>query len=407
MKNNILHITPHLGGGVGTVLLNWLIYDKSNCHSIITLDYANENGTRILKENNIKLFSQIPTEQILSEIEQADITVIHFWNHPLLYDFLVRNKLPKSRIIIWSHVLGAKPPYVFNEKLFDFCDKFVFTTPVSYNFYNRNPKFDCILSTGGIERFKDIKPVKHDKYTVGYIGTVDYAKMHPEYINILSKTKAEKIFVVGGDNEEQICKDADERFAVTGKLSDISSVLEQIDVFAYLLNPNHYGTAEQVLQEAMSAGIPPVVLNNPCEASLVKHLETGLIANNLEEYVDYINLLKEDINLRYKLGNNAKTYAIENFSLEKLTFDWNSIFKQIMELPKTCRSWEINKTSLTSYDIFLESLGKDRSLFENKSDNEIKELLKEPSWSSDTKGTPKQYFNFLGGNELKHICSLY
>lgn len=407
MKNNILHITPHLGGGVGTVLLNWLAYDKSNLHSVITLDYANEKGTQILKANNIKLFSQIPTEQILSKIEQADITVIHFWNHPLLYNFLVKNTLPKSRIVIWSHVLGAEPPYVFNEKLFDFCDKFVFTTPVSYNFYDKNPKFDCILSTGGVERFKDLKPVKHDKYTVGYIGTVDYAKMHPKYINTLSKTNAERIFITGGDNEKQICKNADERFEVTGKLSDIKPVLEQTDVFAYLLNPSHYGTAEQVLQEAMSAGIPPVVLNNPCEASLVKHLETGLVAKDLEEYINYINLLKEDIDLRNKLGNNAKKYAEENFSLENLTYKWNKIFDEILKQEKTTRSWKTDKIALTSYDIFLESLGKYRNLFENKSDNEIKELLKEASWSSDTKGTPKQYFNFLGGEELKHICSLY
>ena len=157
----------------------------------------------------------------------------------------------------------------------------------------------------------------------------------------------------------------------------------------------------------MSAGIPPVVLNNPCEASLVKHLETGLVAKDLEEYINYINLLKEDIDLRNKLGNNAKKYAEENFSLENLTYKWNKIFDEILKQEKTTRSWKTDKIALTSYDIFLESLGKYRNLFENKSDNEIKELLKEASWSSDTKGTPKQYFNFLGGEELKHICSLY
>ena len=157
MKTNILHITPHLGGGVGTVLLNWLTYDKSNRHSIVTLDYANEKGVNICNDNGIPLFQQIKANEILQKIEKTDITVIHFWSHPLLYDFLIRNPLPKSRIIIWSHVSGAKPPYVFNQKLFDICDKFVFTTPISYSYVSQNSKIACIFSTGGTEKFENLK----------------------------------------------------------------------------------------------------------------------------------------------------------------------------------------------------------------------------------------------------------
>ena len=37
----VLHITPHLGGGVGSVLLNYINYDLKNStneHTIATLD---------------------------------------------------------------------------------------------------------------------------------------------------------------------------------------------------------------------------------------------------------------------------------------------------------------------------------------------------------------------------------
>ena len=47
----ILHITPHLGGGVGAVILNWVTFDKNNEHKIITLDYANDNALKICKQN--------------------------------------------------------------------------------------------------------------------------------------------------------------------------------------------------------------------------------------------------------------------------------------------------------------------------------------------------------------------
>ena len=400
---NILHITPHLGGGIGTVLLNWLSCDKANSHTVISLDFANEKGVNVCKENNIKLFSQIQTEEILTKIAEADITVIHFWNHPLLYDFLIRNPLPKSRIIFWSHISGAKPPYVFNSKLFDICDKFVFTTPISYNYVQDNPKLACILSTGGVERFKNIKHKLHNGYNVSYIGTVDYAKMNPDYVETLSKTNADKILIAGGDNEKEIFKNADSRFIILGKISDITPVLEETDVFAYLLNPNHYGTAEQVLQEAMSAGIVPVVLNNPCEASLVKHLETGLVANNLDEYVEYINLLKTDIKLRNKLSQNAKEYALVHFSLKNLIDEWQNLFNEVLKTDKTEKLWKNTNKNLTSFDIFLESLGEYSSVFQNKTKEEIKQILKLPEWSSKTKATPYQYYDFLGGKELKGL----
>ena len=403
---NILHITPHLGGGIGTVLLNWLSYDKSNSHTVVTLDYANEFGINICRENRIELFSQIPVKDILSKIQNADITVIHFWNHPLLYDFLIRNPLPKSRTIFWFHVSGAKPPYVFNKKLFDICDRFVFTTPISYYYVQNNPKLACILSTGGAEKFNNIKHKKHNGYTISYIGTVDYVKMHPDYVKTITKTNADKIIVAGGDNEKEIFKNADRRFDILGKINDITPVLEQTDVFAYLLNPNHYGTAEQVLQEVMTSGIVPVVLNNPCEASLVKHFETGLIANNLDEYVEYINRLKNDVELRTKLSENAKEYAKNEFSLKHLTNEWQNLFDEVLKSDKTEKIWKTSNPNLTSYDIFLESLGEYSAIFKNKTKEELKQILKQPEWSSKTKATPYQYYDFLGGDELKKLLSL-
>ena len=104
MNYKILHITPHLGGGVGRVLLSWLGYDKSSLHTIVTLDYANKNAENICKRENIELFSQITYKDIIEKIKNVDIVLIHFWNHPLLYDFLIKNNIPECRIVVWSHI---------------------------------------------------------------------------------------------------------------------------------------------------------------------------------------------------------------------------------------------------------------------------------------------------------------
>ncbi|MDP2843030.1 MAG: hypothetical protein Q8O06_05275, partial [Acetobacterium sp.] len=136
-KTKILHVTPHLGGGVGRVLLNYFTKvndDKSLIHEVACLDYANKHALDVAKNIGLMLTDRMAGngQQLLSMIAGADIVLIHWWNHPLLYDFLVRTVLPPCRVAMWSHISGFHPPYVFTEKIFRYPDVFVFTTPVSY-----------------------------------------------------------------------------------------------------------------------------------------------------------------------------------------------------------------------------------------------------------------------------------
>ena len=75
----------------------------------------------------------------------------------------------------------------------------------------------------------------------------------------------------------------------------------------------------------------------------------------MDEYVEYINLLKNNENLRKKLSKNAKIYAEEYFSIENLINQWEKVFDEISKVPKTLKIWTLAKKELTSYDIFLES----------------------------------------------------
>lgn len=407
-KIKILHISPHLGGGVGHVILNWIQGDEKNTHIIAILDHVNKNSITICKKHNIDIFSAMPVNDILNKINEVDVVIIHFWNHPLLYNFLVRNQLPLCRLIMWSHISGKEAPNILTDKILKYPDKFVFTSPISFNFVENKEKYECILSTGGINHVLGLKNIEHDGFNLGYIGTVDYAKMHPYYIKIHQKIEADRFIIVGGNNDKEISKSADERFEFIGKVQDIKPYLAQMDVFAYLLNPKHFGTAEQVLQEAMAAGVVPVVLNNLCEASLVKHDETGFVAKNIDEYIKYIELLKNDKIARKRLSDNAKVYAKETFSIDNLISKWHHVMHDVSTLPKTKKSWEYIKKDITAFDIFLESLGEYSYIFETNNDMQIKKLLKEDSWSSKSKGTPKQYLLFFKNDErLKHLCKLY
>lgn len=426
-KRKVLRITPHLGGGVGTVIMNYLLSDTSNDWTIATLDYANEKAVKWAEQTGIKLYSNMHThtEELFNLIKNADIVVIDFWNHPLLYDLLLNNTLPPSRLILFSEISGYSnipadggggyTPICFTLPILNLPCKFIFSTPISFsaniikNFPDKD-KFGVIFSAGCLNDLRRLVPKEHTGFNIGYVGTVDGCKMHPDFVNVLKKINIPdlKIIVVGGDKEKEIARLADNRFIFTGKVNDVLPYYALFDVFAYLLNRNHFGTTEMVLQEAMAAQIVPVVLNNPAESIIVRHNETGLVAENLAQYIEYIEMLYEDSTLRKTLAKNAREYALETFSTERTITEWNKIYMELMDVPKTSRDCACKKHHLSGYELFLESIGEAKKLFIEHDTATIKNILRQPEWSSESKGTAKQYFSFFPDDpNLAKICACY
>ncbi|MFA6096771.1 MAG: glycosyltransferase family 4 protein [Candidatus Paceibacterota bacterium] len=426
----ILHITPHLGGGVGKVLLNYLISVKNDLtfeHIIACLDYANDESVKKADNFGFRLLGDMARkkQKLLAMLTKADVVLIHWWNHPLLYDLLVRTQFPPCRLIIWSHISGFHPPYVFTEKILCYPDVFVFTTPVSMKAKEvvkltkgQKKNLRVIWSTGGVEHVRSVEPEKHTGFNVGYIGTVDYAKIHPDFLDICSKIDIPdvKFIVCGGSKEEEFRRHVrklgiEKKFNFTGLVPDIKKYLSIFDVFGYPLAPYHYGTCDQVLQESMAAGIVPVVLNNQMESLMVKNGVTGIVAKNEREYVRSIERLYKDKVLRDRLSKNARAYAIKNFSVNKMIEDWNVIFKEVLRVPKTDKIWHMSKSNSTimAKDVFLESLGDYDKEFaaccNAKNDNQakiamqkIKTMSKSANWQAKTKGSVQQYNTFFPGD---------
>lgn len=426
-NKHILHITPHLGGGVGRVILNYLAKDKGDSifkHKVVCLDYANDNASKAAGDISFLLLDNMANKKkkLLKMINDADIILIHWWNHPLLYDFLVRTQLPLCRLIMWSHISGFHPPSVFTSKVLQYPDLFVFATPVSYktkevkNLSNKRKKFlRAVWSTGGVEHIKSVKHKAHAGFNVGYIGTVDYCKMHPNFLNICSRINIPDVnfIVCGGLKEKELECEAkrlgiDKKFNFTGLVSDVSKYLSIFDVFGYPLAPYHYGTCDQVLAENMAVGVVPVVLANRMESYMVKDGVTGIIAKNQKEYVKAIESLYADKGLRSYLSANAKKYALKTFSLDIIEHEWEKIFKEILAFPKTVKKWEIkiDGSKISAKDVFLEALGDYGKNFISycraknnnekiKCANKIKKLAKSASWQAETKGTVHHYYSFF------------
>ncbi|MBU0777708.1 glycosyltransferase [Patescibacteria group bacterium] len=352
----ILHITPHLGGGVGKILSSLIeqsiISNSYFKHIIVCLEESKKNQF----ENKIrkcggKVIIQPSINELEKLIKDADIIQLEWWNHPATIEYLCRMSISPIRLLIWYHNSGLHNPIV-PKKLILASHVFLFTSECSLEnkeIVNLIPKFNgysnVVYSSGGFKELpepnnKDIN--NNEDILVGYIGSTNFSKLHPEYVNYLSKIDIPnfKVKIIGDVKNKDILNKQCENIGninlieFTDYVQDIVSELKNINVLAYILNPKHYGTTENALLESMSMGIVPVVLNNPAEKYIVDNNVNGFIVNSKEEFKNIIKWLYENPIERQKIGKQAAKSVRKRFSIENTESELNIHYQNILQIKK-------------------------------------------------------------------------
>ncbi|BAQ60055.1 glycosyl transferase [Geminocystis sp. NIES-3708] len=359
-------------------------------HCIITLHSDVYPLTLIqAKQAQIKVFRKPDREILIQEIEKADIVQIHFWNNPSIYEFLSLD-FPPMRLLLWFKIIGDKPPQIITTGLLSYSDFALTTSPYTLNLpifdhISENQK-DIVYGIADDDRLKNLQPQPHNTFNVGYIGTVNFAKMHPHYISMSGEVSIPnvKFIVCGGGIEKQLQEEVNQlgiadKFDFRGYVENIKQILAILDVFGYPLCEDTYATSEKSLQEAMYAGIPPVVFPYGGVKCLVTHNQNGLIVNSESEYRNAIEYLYHYPEERIRLGKNARHYALENFNSKYWAKKLHNIYQQMMALPKRKRLWQdiINfSQNKTPAQLFIESLGESAPQFQvSLSCDDTQELL--------------------------------
>jgi len=96
--------------------------------------------------------------------------------------------------------------------------------------------------------------------------------------------------------------------------NNIDEILQSADVFVCPFTQPHF--ARGVI-EASAAGLPIVASNIGGVNELVIHNSTGFLYNSQDEFEQYVNILGNDANLRFKMGNSGILFAQNNFNYEK------------------------------------------------------------------------------------------
>jgi len=398
MKKKILHITPHISGGVGSVLLSTLKFYKKNKffnHEIIAFEKLLDSEKVFFKGYLKKILRTQNYEIIKKKICASDIVQIEWWSHPLIYEFLINFNFPKCRIIICSHIAGFFRPNLVTLNIVKFSDIFLATSkatkklPIFSKRYDFKKKLRFINFPINFERFKNIKKSNHKTFNVGYVGTLDYSKLHKNFLLMSSKIRIPKIkFVIcGKDLDNRVYKESlkykNTNFDFRGFTNNLSNIFSQLDIFGYPLNPKHFGTGEQVLKEAMFAKLPIVVFNNPCERNIIINNRNGVIVKTEKEYISTIEKLYQNNKKKSKLGFNANQTIIREFNARKCFDSLDRTYNAILNIKKheknfifSNKKFNINIKENIGAKIFIESLDNKSSEFVTSYSVSNKKLLK-------------------------------
>ncbi|MGH6788203.1 MAG: glycosyltransferase family 4 protein [Pseudolabrys sp.] len=347
----ILHIAPHLGGGVGKAhaAISAALPKEAVRQTFVLLEQPKDRryvemvegaGACVAVAENL--------DQIADLAGEADIVQFEFWNHPRLFECLARCDFRPMRSVFWSHISGLFKPLI-PPGLIQESARFVFTTEASRSIpyvAQATPRKTSVINSGfGFATVSPRARRRDNRPVIAYLGTIDFIKMHPGFFEAIDRLEGNDISVaVWGRDDPSSAVAAKaramqhpERVIFMGETDAPAAALTNADIFFYPLQPDHYGTAENALVEAMSLGLVPVVLNNPAEMAIVRDGQTGFVANSFEDCTSILDMLLSSPDLRERVGQNAARHVAETrtaaHSVQDLMILWLGL---LAEEPRHC-----------------------------------------------------------------------
>jgi glycosyltransferase involved in cell wall biosynthesis len=342
----LLHLVPAFGPGGPTrslLILTRLakLSHPSIRHTAISLQPGEYMPlTFELRRQGATVLQAPAIDVIKAQIGEADVVLLHFWSTPRLWRLLVSD-LPDARYMLWLAVLGNHPPHLLNADLLAGVQAWAFTAPPPAHLVDRMEQAPVIPGFVDRQRVADLQPEPHEGFNLDYIGTTNRGKMHPRFIEMMARLDIPdaRIRICGGALEPAMAAalarlPSAQRFECRGFVEDIASVLETSDVFAYPLAERTYASSDISLQEAMLAGVPPVVLPHGGPSSFVVDGRNGIVARSEDEFVAAIEHLHRHPEMRIALGREARRSAERLFSPERNAARLMEIVQSMARLTK-------------------------------------------------------------------------
>lgn len=365
----VLHITPHLGGGVGRALVSVAEGDRLYPgprpieRQVLCLEPPEKSAAALtLEQLGVRVRVDSLPDELRLAAQQADVVQCEVWNHPRLFAAWDALRGLSLRMVHWCHVSGLGFPRL-PEVLWHSGHQVALTAACSLsamspalNTARAEGRAHVISSAAGFERWcpppgspAEARPASTGGLRLGYVGSLNQAKMHPDYVAwcvdaLQGRADWPAVSVLGDEVQpgalarQCIAAGRPGLVRARGHVADIAQAHAGWDAFLYLLNPSHYGTAEIALIEAMASGLVPVVLPNPCEAALVTHGVTGWHVTDPASLRSTLLRMLDSPAERVAMAAAASDAVRSHHTTQRLALGLQNLYERCMDQP--VRPWD-------------------------------------------------------------------
>jgi glycosyltransferase involved in cell wall biosynthesis len=182
-----------------------------------------------------------------------------------------------------------------------------------------NAKDVIILPTVvDINNFEEVPEVRNDKFTIGWVGspsTAKYLRIIQEELKKFCSDGESKLVVLGAKGftmngpafESRIWSDSNE-------IKEIQSF--DVGIMPLADSPWERGKCGFKLIQYMACGKPAIASPVGMNTDIVQHGVNGFLANNSEDWLKYLGVLKGDSELRKRMGEAGRRLVEEKYSLQ-------------------------------------------------------------------------------------------
>lgn len=399
----ILHIAAHVGGGIGSAYAG-----LGNCgqeQKVLLLEPPQDRtALDRVRSAGFQIIQGTERSSVERELERADVAVFSWHHHPALTRFLRGFPAIPIRSILWCHVSGNYFPYISAQFIQQF-DQSIFASPFSLDLPQVKALGDeylqrrcgVVYGLNDLTRFAHIEREARERYTVGYVGTMGFCKLHPDFMDFCAAVgMADTQFLMVGapSTQKELLRSAEEKgiegqLQFCGQLPDVAPALGQMDVFGYLLNPQHFGATENALLEAMAAGLPVVALDQCVERGIIRDGSTGLLVHSPEEYGNAVRYLRENPEKAALMGAQARVDIMERYEIQANRQRFLAACRRADTGEKRLHRFSEFFTGEPS-NWFLSAVKADRQCFEEDRPRDAGLIFRER-----TKGSPAHYSSYF------------
>jgi len=186
----------------------------------------------------------------------------------------------------------------------------------------------AFLMTRGVdtEIFSPAKrTVADDIFRFGFVGRLRAEKNVRLLAELEKKLFAAgktdfKFLVVGEGNERDYLEKNMQRLEITGFLDgeQLSEAYANMDVFVF---PSETDTFGNVIQEANASGVPAIVTSRGGPKFIVRHSETGFIAENFDDFFKFSLELMDKPEKLAKMKKQSREFALSR--------SWDAVFENV------------------------------------------------------------------------------